>query len=453
MRRIAAIFASAVVVVSAPRAAEACGGYFPPPPKSTEAISVATDHRIVVAVADTMVTVWDQVEFAGDPSAFAWVMPIKGRVAVGVGSDDFLQQLDDKTTLQVKAPLRYCPTPGGCGGGGCAASADSASGPDDAGGDTGVVELGRSIVGDYLQVQIRSKDEAAILGWLSAQSFQVSPSLKPVFAKYVKEGYDFLAVRLDRPKASGVRSMKPIRVSWTRTGGEPVSIPLRMAAAGISSDVGIKLTVIAADRWRLDNYPSYVVTGEQITWSFDTRKSDYVDARARGAVEFGGRAFAFESSAPLDKALLGKLESGSGIGDAGSVDTGPTDTGLAPPVDGGGDAATDASEVGAEDAATEAEPPIDAGTAPAVSPTATDDEVAFGTYKIRRATRFYGRIPAEKLDVDLVLVKDSIAAELPRVVVAEKTTGTPVCAGATFAGDARTAALDFAWLVAWRTGR
>lgn len=453
MRRIAAILASAIVVAAAPRPAEACGGYFPPPPKSTESISVATDHRIVVAIADTMVTVWDQVEFAGDPAAFAWVMPIKGRVAVGVGSDDFLQQLDDKTALQVKAPIRYCPSPGGCGGAGCAASSDSASEVD--AGDTGVVELGRSIVGDYLQVQIRSKDEAAILAWLSAQSFQVSPSLKPVFAKYVKEGFDFLAVRLDRPKASGVRSMKPIRVSWSRTSADPVSIPLRMAAAGISSDVGIKLTVIAADRWKPANYPSYVVPGEQITWNFDTRRSDYVDARARGAVDWAGRAFAFESSAPLDKRLLGTLGTGSTIDatDSGVLtDTGPSvpDVAVDAETDGG---ATDAAAETATDAPAEAEPPIDAGTPPAVSPTATDDQVAWGTYLLRRASRFYARIPAEKLDVDLVLERDpDTQAELDRNVVAAKTTGTPVCSGASIAGDARTAVLEFGWLIALGVG-
>ena len=463
MRRIAAVFAFAVAVVSQPRAAEACGGYFPPTPPPGQSISVATDHRLVVSIADTLVTVWDQVEFSGDPKAFAWVMPIRGRVAVGVGSDDFLQQLDDKSALRVYPPPRYCPT-SGCGGAGCAAStADSAEpGPD--AGDTGVVELGRSVIGDYLQVQIRSTDEAAILSWLGSQKFNVDPSLKPVFAKYVKEGYDFLAVRLDKP-ASGVKAMRPIRVSWSRTSTDPVSIPLRMAAAGISSSVGIKLMVVSDRRWttKKENYPSYALPPSQLTWDFDKRTSDYVEARARAAEAFAGRAFAIESSSMVKKEDLGLIAKGgaidvgpgldTGVPDTGIVDTGttPPDADLADAADAGADAAADAATTDAE-AAIDTAPPIDAGEPPAISPSATDLEVAYGTYATRRVTRFYGKIPAAYLDQDLRLVEDENQADLNRIVVADRTTGTPVCSGATIAGDARTAKLDLGWLVALAAG-
>ncbi|MBL8720497.1 MAG: DUF2330 domain-containing protein [Myxococcales bacterium] len=453
MRRIAAVFAFAVAVVSQPRAAEACGGYFPPTPPPGQSISVATDHRLVVAIADTLVTVWDQVEFSGDPRAFAWVMPIRGRVAVGVGSDDFPQQLDDKTALRVYPPPRYCPT-SGCGGAGCAASSDeAAAGPD--GGDTGVVELGRSVIGDYLQVQIRSTDETAILSWLGSQKFNVDPSLKPVFAKYVKEGYDFLAVRLDNP-ASGVKAMRPIRVSWSRTSKDPVSIPLRMAAAGISASVGIKLMVVSDRRWKPENYPSNALPPSQLTWDFDKQTSDYVEARARAAEAYAGRAFALESSSIVKKSDLGTIGKGSVIDAGALVDTAPSDTGTTPPdadladaADGGADAAADAAPA---DVATDTTPPIDAGEPPAIAPSATDLEVAYGTYVSRRVTRFYGKIPAAYLDQDLRLVEDENQTDLNRIVVADRTTGTPVCSGATIAGDARTATLDLGWLVALAAG-
>lgn len=462
MRRIAAVFAFAVAVVSQPRAAEACGGYFPPTPPPGQSISVATDHRLVVAIADTLVTVWDQVEFSGDPKAFAWVMPIRGRVAVGVGSDDFHQQLDDKTALRVYPPPRYCPT-SGCGGAGCAASSDSAE-PSPDGGDTGVVELGRSVIGDYLQVQIRSTDEAAILSWLGSQKFNVDPSLKPVFAKYVKEGYDFLAVRLDNP-ASGVKAMRPIRVSWSRTSKDPVSIPLRMAAAGISASVGIKLMIVSDRRWtpEKENYPSYALPPSQLTWDFDKQTSDYLEARARGAEPFAGRAFAIESSSMVKKSDLGVIAKGSAIDvgavvDTGILDTGILDTGTTPPDADLGDAADGATDgapadaADAADAAIDTAPPIDAGEPPAISPSATDLEVAYGTYATRRVTRFYGKIPAAYLDQDLRLVEDENQADLNRIVVADRTTGTPICNGATIAGDARTATLDLGWLLALAAG-
>ncbi len=463
MRRIAAIFAFAIAVASQPRPAEACGGYFPPTPPAGQTISVATDHRIVVAIADTLVTVWDQVEFSGDPRAFAWVMPIRGRVAVGVGSDDFLQQADDKSSLVVHAPPRYCPAPSGCGGAGCAASSSDSVGPNPDTGDTGVIELGRSVIGDYLQVQIRSTDETAILSWLASQKFVVDAALKPVFAKYVKEGYDFLAVRLDNPK-SGIKAMRPIRVSWGRTAKEPVSIPLRMAAAGISTSVGIKLVIFGDRRWKPENYPSYVVPPSQLTWDFDKRLSDYTEARARAAEPFAGRAFALESSAMLTKASLGDIASGGGIDAGALVDMGPTDTGsppdtgsadtgtLPPDADGDADGSVADAASDAAEAAVDTAPPFDAGEPPAISPSASDLEIAYGTYSTRRVTRYYGKLPATYLDQDLRLVEDEVQSELNRIVVADRTTGTPVCGGATIAGDARTAGLELGWLVALAAG-
>src|SRR5262249_45692952 len=69
--------------------AHACGGCFhgpPPPDTPPESASVVTDHRMVLVLDSASTTLFDQVEYAGDPGDFAWILPVRGEVVVGVGS-------------------------------------------------------------------------------------------------------------------------------------------------------------------------------------------------------------------------------------------------------------------------------------------------------------------------------------------------------------------------------
>jgi hypothetical protein len=50
------------------RDAAACGGCFGPP---TEKNDVVTDHRMVLSVSPQQTTLYDQIRYSGQPSAFA----------------------------------------------------------------------------------------------------------------------------------------------------------------------------------------------------------------------------------------------------------------------------------------------------------------------------------------------------------------------------------------------
>ncbi len=89
------------------RDARACGGCFhppPPPPGSTQQPTVVTDHRMVVALSSDTTTLWDQIQYAGDPADFAWILPVRGGVAVGVGDGAFIDSLDRQTTPVIHSP-------------------------------------------------------------------------------------------------------------------------------------------------------------------------------------------------------------------------------------------------------------------------------------------------------------------------------------------------------------
>src|SRR5438094_838060 len=89
---LAAMGALAATVSITPRG-EACGGCFTPAGPSTQ----VSAHRMAFAVTPTRTILWDQIVYAGAPSSFGWVLPIRGAVEVGVSTDEFFQRLESKT--------------------------------------------------------------------------------------------------------------------------------------------------------------------------------------------------------------------------------------------------------------------------------------------------------------------------------------------------------------------
>ena len=69
----------------------------------------------------------------GTPSSFAWVLPIKGLVDVGISSDALFGNLDASTNVTVNSRLISCPPPpclnsSGAGGGFAGGGGDGGSG-------------------------------------------------------------------------------------------------------------------------------------------------------------------------------------------------------------------------------------------------------------------------------------------------------------------------------------
>src|SRR5580658_3511967 len=107
-----ALGATLALVAATAQDARACGGLFQPP-TPTQSGTVATDHRMIFAVSPQQTTLYDEIEYQGSPSSFAWVLPIHGTVTVALSSDILFQALDQATTTTIVAPtLPACPTCG-----------------------------------------------------------------------------------------------------------------------------------------------------------------------------------------------------------------------------------------------------------------------------------------------------------------------------------------------------
>lgn len=320
--RILAALALGVVGASVvpTRAAQACGGCFSPTPPPGAVFSV-TDHRMVLSMSGQQTTLWDQFSYSGNPSEFAWILPIRSgpTVRVELADDQFLSLMESVSApvlsgvpSQASRDCGYCIPPrqsyGQCPGSppanyGYADSsvgswADAAAPSADV---PGVVVHREEVVGPYQVTTIGGGDAMAIRTWLSMNGYNVPASIEPVLMNYVNMHMDFVAVRLRGTE--GLRRMKPLKI--TMPGLQPV-LPLQMVAAGVSDKVGLALMVIADSRYEAQNFPNFRVRDEDLTYDFNAprRAEEEFRAASRRLDVMAGGGWQTETSRQVDGSLL-----------------------------------------------------------------------------------------------------------------------------------------------------
>jgi MYXO-CTERM domain-containing protein len=319
------------VAVVHERRAAACGGCFTPP---TQTASDVTDERMLLSVSTLQTTLYDQIRYAGTPSSFAWVLPIHGTVDVGLSADVLFDSVDVLTQTQIQAPPLNCPVPIACqgnfggssgsgSGGGGFAAADASAGP------PGVTVIKAQNVGPYATVQLATNgDPTALNTWLATNGFNIPADVVPTLDAYVREGFDFLAMKLLPDQ--GVQSMRPVRVT---TSGASLSLPLRMAAIGTGATVGITIWVVGDGRYEPQNFPFFHIEDASLVWDFSTSSSNYTTLRQQYEQALGGKGWEIESSISLGEDLVsnvilsGGTYYGYGYGPGGYPGAGTADAG------------------------------------------------------------------------------------------------------------------------------
>lgn len=293
----AAVLASLSLVASD---AHACGGCFHPPESDS---TVVTGHRMALSVSTDRTVLWDQVEYAGDPEEFAWVLPIKPGATLDLAADEFFEALDAATTTNVVPPSIYCPwdeyedygggSNSGCNGG-CLSVQEEYAGAGSGGGSGNdgtppvdpVTVVHHETIGPYESVTIHSNVPGALYTWLADHNYAVDQPIEPVIDAYESEGFDFIALRLI--PGANVKQMQPVRV--TSPGASPV-LPLRMVAAGTGANVAITLFVIGEGRWEAQNFENNLVDTAKMSWDFTLSTSDYGERRQAALAELGGETW------------------------------------------------------------------------------------------------------------------------------------------------------------------
>lgn len=272
--------------------ADACGACIIPPSDST----VVTAHRMALSISPKQTVLWDQIEYAGSPESFAWVLPVKPGAIIQVSSDAWFDTLDAATTTQIFQPQIQCGD-GSSSSFGCGASdATSARGDfanEGSSGGPAVTVVSRGSVGPYATVTLSTDTPGALNTWLETNGFALDPSTQPVVDQYVAEGFDFIALKLLPDK--DVQAMKPVRV--VQQGASP-TLPLRMVAIGTGPNVALTLFLISEGRWEAKNFGNVVVPSDLIAWDFAASSSNYAELRQKTLEQNDGSSwltsFAFQ---------------------------------------------------------------------------------------------------------------------------------------------------------------
>ena len=282
--------------------ARACGGCFHI--QSETESTVVTGHRMAFALSPTHTVLWDQVQYAGNPAEFAWVLPVKPGARVEVSTNAWFEALDAATSARVVSPTLDCPGTGspssGCGLG-CSSALS-------AGGDGNslvpvvppVTVVHEGAVGPYETVTLHANVPGALPQWLTSHGFAIDAAIQPVVDAYSKEGFDFIALRLLPGK--GIQQMQPVRVV---SPGLSPTLPLRMVAAGTGANVDITLFVISEGAWGPQNFPSSSIATSELTWDFNTSSSNYAEKRKALLAGAGGTTWnhAYSTKGALLSAL------------------------------------------------------------------------------------------------------------------------------------------------------
>lgn len=297
MRRLLAasfVLVSASLPILWTEDADACGGCFVSQSESTQ----VTGHRMALSVSTTQTTLWDQITYDGDPTEFAWVLPIKGQVDIGLSSDLLFQVLETETQVVVSSPTINCPPPN------CPNDSGSfgATGASTGSGGGGVTVIAQEVVGPYETVQLEATDPLALSTWLDSHGYNIPAEIEPVVSAYVTEGFGFLALRL--VPGQGIDSMKPIRV--TSPGATPI-LPLRMVAAGTGARTPITLWILGEGRYEPQNFGFETISASELVWNWDTASSTYAERRQEILDADGGSRWVMEAAETKGRWMFDQL--------------------------------------------------------------------------------------------------------------------------------------------------
>lgn len=400
-RALVATLAIAIVGagVVAERDARACGGCFVPPGPSTQ----VTAHRMALAISPRRTILWDQIQYTGSPSEFGWVLPIRGKVDVGVSSDTLFQRLETETTVNIVAPpTPVCPRNNRSSFGGASQDDPTSANESSPAADSGVSVWDQKVVGPYEATQLSATDGKALTNWLTDHAYVLPPAIAPVIDQYIKEGFGFLVVKLV-PQASVTR-MEPIRIAFE---GSSPSLPLRMIAAGTGAKVGLKLFVLGEGRWEAKNFPNADIKTSDLIWDYAAMGANYNSVFISKLAENGGRTWVTENSDEISRARLFEgLPAGTTENDAGT-------------------------------------------TVFATNTDASDMELAFPGRANVTVTRLFAELPQSALGTDLDL-QASTGGKLSRTHTVTRTANHP-CPGAedsssVFGCNASASGSSFTWL-------
>ncbi len=306
--------AAAVLLVDTPTA-RACGCLSPPAVTEGQFAVNQRAEQIIFEVEPGWVTAHVLIKYAGDPSKFAWIVPVPEVPELAISPLTAFGLLDQMTAPQISVGTEnICPVSEyvcmhnneTCG--------DFASGDDgpfpiaDAGAFDGATQPGGGVtvideqtVGDYQTVTFRASEASAAVQWLHDNGFVVNNTTSIYMESYVQAGMVFVAAKL--VPGAGVRSIKPLRLRYRAA---YPTVPLVLTAVAAQPNLTVTSFVYASKPFKPQGHPIVAIDAKRIAQD-KTGRINYPMVMARQIDEAGGDGFVIEYRGASQKPQFGSM--------------------------------------------------------------------------------------------------------------------------------------------------
>ena len=276
---VASVTACATLASFTPDAA-ACGCTSPPVPTVNETSFAVNQQseQIIFEVEPGFVTAHVLIRYVGDPSQFAWLVPVPAVPELDLSESALFGLLDGASSPLVNAPnVNRCPSdvytcehhpppdcydpnqpPGGSTGpGGTGTGTGSGGGSQGAGGGggggfgpDGVDVKKTEQIGSYETVVFAAGDAQAAVDWLQTNGFIVNDTMTPFMQPYLDANMLFVAAKLI--PGAGAEEIKPLQMRYAAAG--PM-IPLQLTAVAAEPNLTVTSYVFGTERYVPDGHP------------------------------------------------------------------------------------------------------------------------------------------------------------------------------------------------------
>jgi hypothetical protein len=285
----------------------ACGGCFSPPPppgQTAQQLVVQNAERVFFSVQGKDVLAWIEVRYSGEAKNFAWVLPLPQVPEVGVGTQYFLDRLDNQLapvfSTSLSATDENCRSPyDGCeastvpvssaDAGSAFGDAGAGAGGGNGGGGGSVEVLAQGQTGPYDYVVVKGKESGPLLAWLNKNGYQIPDKSLPIVGSHLAKGDVFLALKLQNGK--GIETIRPITLKMVDA--HPC-VPLRLTSIAATDDMTVVVTVAGAGRAVPKNSLHVVVNPLRLNWFAGA--ANYPQVLAAAIDEAGTHAFSTEAA-------------------------------------------------------------------------------------------------------------------------------------------------------------
>ena len=290
----------ALGVVLTPTEADACGGTFCDAGPRAMPVDQSGENILFVMDGGT-VEAHVQIQYQGDPEAFAWIVPVMAVPEIEAGSDALFQNLLSATvpTFRTTSVFEDCGPERGRGGGfgGCNSEAEAVQ--EDGGGsesdgfndpfedDPQVVSRGTAGAFEYAVLEGGTID--GVVQWLDENGYAQDDDAPAELQAYLDKEFLFVAFKLRG--GTGVDEIHPVVIRYE--GDEPC-VPIRLTRIAATDDMGVRAFFLGDSRVAPTNYRSVELNLAAIDWQTLGANYESVVTQAVDAEGSDGHGFVTE---------------------------------------------------------------------------------------------------------------------------------------------------------------